>query len=315
MENLTCPSCKSELDPEYAFCPECGERIDIGDSTGENDGIEDELAAGLKAEMEAESKSNDDEPEDETAEKSIEPEAEPEPEPESDIEPPKRKTKKEADDKKPAPPARFQLVRLARGGNKRSTYSVPDRGIVIGRVNSDISFPEDETVSPRHATLRPSREGVSIDDTGSLNGVFYMLKSSHELSEGDTFMCGDQLFRFSMKTSRMHSNDFRLYAAPREKKVIATLTHVLSDGIDGEVYGLMSPSFSLGREEGEVRFGTDRFMSRRHASINKSDKGFDLEDQGSRNGTYVCRRGVATLKAGDIFMVGRQMLRLEAVSP
>jgi len=37
-------------------------------------------------------------------------------------------------------------------------------------------------------------------------------------------------------------------------------------------------------------------------------------DQKSRNGTYLRREGVLFLQAGDILLVGRQLLRVEALA-
>ncbi|NOZ00915.1 MAG: FHA domain-containing protein [Deltaproteobacteria bacterium] len=331
MGNRVCPQCHTELDPEYAFCPECGSRLEepevsAGDATDSD--IEAELVSVLQQELEATSEKeaipdgseSGQESEPATAEKAVgmAPKT-----PVSD--PSEAATVRERNTPEPAVKVvsrkapsshagRFRIVRLARGGGQKAEYNIPDRGLVIGRVNVDVSFPDDDTVSPRHATLRPNGDSVDIEDTGSLNGLYTRLKGSHHLTEGDTFMCGDQLFRFSERTARFHAADFRLYSAPHEKMVLATLTHILRDGIEGEVYPIKTSSFRIGRDEGDLRFEADRFMSRKHAMLKKADKGFVLSDAGSRNGTYVCRRGTLALVDGDIFMIGRQMLRLEVVA-
>lgn len=347
MGKRACPNCNIKLDPEYAFCPECGSRLGGSDTTDQSsDDLEEtvqesesqsELEAELVADLQKELKSSeetspeaepepDPEPEfeepavDATSEADVVPEPEtveraaPQPEPVEEVPEPEVKVVPSGKTPAPATGRRYRIVRLARGGGQRSEYDVPSRGLVIGRVNVDISFPNDETVSPRHATLRPKGETVELDDTGSQNGIYTRLKKDLNLTEGDTFMCGDQLFRFSLRTAHFHSADFRLYGSPQEKKVLATLTHILAEGIEGEVFPIRASSFKIGRDEGDIRFGTDRFMSRKHTFINKTDRGFVLSDQNSRNGTYLCRRGTLSLVDGDIFMIGRQMLRLEAVA-
>ncbi len=203
---------------------------------------------------------------------------------------------------------------MARGGGQRAEYDVPDRGLVVGRVKADITFPDDETVSPRHATIRPAGNLLEIEDAGSLNGVFVRIKGEHRLSEGDLFLCGDQVFRISLRPGRLHPMDWALYIAPQEPRVLATVTHVLQDGMDGTVYAVRVLPFVIGREEGHALFGTDRFMSRKHAAIQESGQGLVLVDFKSRNGTYVCRRGQISLGEGDIFMIGRQILRIETVA-
>ena len=63
-----------------------------------------------------------------------------------------------------------------------------------------------------------------------------------------------------------------------------------------------------------MKLGGDRFLSRRHAAIQAGPAGLALADQKSRNGTYVRRGGSLHLNAGDIFLIGRQLLRVESVS-
>jgi len=279
MARKKCPQCHLELDPEYVFCPECGTR----------------LPAVSAVEQPAE-------PPVASAPPPAAPEA-PHPEPPRET-PPKTLSGS----------ARFRIIRMARGGGQRSEYEVPDRGLVFGRLKADITFPEDETVSPRHATLKPMGDHVVLEDAGSLNGLFVRLKTEHRLVEGDVFLCGDQVFRVSLHPGRFHPMDWALYAAPQEPKVLATVTHVLANGVDGQTYAVRVSPFVIGREEGAICFGTDRFMSRKHAAIQQTPSGLVLADLKSRNGTYLCRRGSLTLVHGDIFMIGRQILRVEAVT-
>lgn len=286
MTNRICPKCKTDLAPEYAFCPECGTRL----------------------------------PEFEAAQP-------PAPHPPPQSAPPSPSKVGVRDDVVPSQPAptprvevkpsgrrKFRIVRMARGGGQSAEYDVPDRGLVVGRIKADVTFPDDETVSPRHATIKPSGEHLEVDDTGSLNGLFIRIRGEHRLTEGEVFLCGDQVFRLSLRPGRFHAMDWGLYAAPQELKVLATLTHVLSDGVDGTVYAVRTLPFVIGREEGNIVFGTDRYMSRKHAAIQQSANGLVLVDLKSRNGTYVCRRGQISLGAGDIFMIGRQILRVEVVA-
>ena len=209
---------------------------------------------------------------------------------------------------------RFKIVRLARGGGQSTDYALPDAGLTIGRTGTELSFPEDETVSPRHVEVKAVGGHVEVTDLGSLNGVYVRLRAEYKLSEGDSFVLGDSCFRVSLAPGKFDPIEYRLYAAPLEKPVLATLTRVLGDGRDGEVYAVRALPFLFGREEGDVRCGADRFMSRKHAALQNAATGIVLVDLKSRNGTYVRRRGELLLTEGDVFMVGRQLLRIEAVA-
>ena len=69
----------------------------------------------------------------------------------------------------------------------------------------------------------------------------------------------------------------------------------------------------IGREQGDLVFTDDPFMSRRHAAvtIDRASRRFVLRDLGSSNGTAVRFRGERALRAGDQFRVGRHLFRFE----
>ena len=73
------------------------------------------------------------------------------------------------------------------------------------------------------------------------------------------------------------------------------------------------PEFVIGREEGDVTFPDDEFMSRRHATVRRSTSGKPtLEDMESSNGTFVRLRGDHDLRPGDVLRMGDQLLRFES---
>jgi len=67
----------------------------------------------------------------------------------------------------------------------------------------------------------------------------------------------------------------------------------------------------LGREEGEIVFRDDAFMSLRHAALTWDVKRAMITDLGSSNGTFVRLTGPTTIKFGDHVRVGDQLLRIE----
>lgn len=281
-----CPNCKAKLDPEFLFCPECGASVPAAPPQPE---VVPPEPAWAK-------------------------EAVPDP---TTLEAVRKSQPRKEEPLVGTPVAqsqsRFKLTRLARGGGQALEYAIPERGIVIGRSGTDISFPDDSTLSSRHAMVKVVGESVEVEDLGSLNGIYVRIKSECPLSEGDMFVLGDSVFSVSLRPSSFDATEYRLYAAPSEKPVIATVARILQDGREGEVFAVRSLPFLFGREEGDVRCGSDKFMSRKHAAIQNSPKGLALVDLKSRNGTYIRRRGVIKLNEGDVFMVGRQLFRVEAV--
>jgi pSer/pThr/pTyr-binding forkhead associated (FHA) protein len=291
-----CPRCNTVTDEVFSFCASCGSKLEEIDEKEEGETILDQVAWEVPDKIVL--------PEDTKG---------------TPLATPADFAKEGVPSSAPKPrqplrsAIRFRLAKLARGEGIKAYYEIPDRPISIGRVKADICFPEDETVSVRHAVLKISQNHLVLEEASTLNGVFVRLKQDYQIKEGDIFLCGDQVFRVSLKPSRFHPADFVGYLAPSEPKVVATVTHILADGRDGNVYAVQRFPFLIGREEGNIICPNDRFMSRKHAFIDLSDKGLVLRDAGSRNGTFVCMRGRIELYEGDYFMVGRQIMRVEAL--
>lgn len=84
------------------------------------------------------------------------------------------------------------------------------------------------------------------------------------------------------------------------------------DGSEGRSFPLERDTVTIGRTEGEVVFASDPFVSPAHARLHRSAKGWTLLDLGSRNGIYRRMVSAEAVFPGDVFMVGRQVLRLES---
>lgn len=279
-----CPACHAPLEPEYAFCPECGHPVTAG---------EDRTVVAVPEAPAAASQ----EPADDPAPEAAAPAPEPAPAP------------------APAAPARpFRAIRLSRGGTGTTPYDIPPEGLSIGRERGEIVVGDDPTLSPHHLVLRIEGDEVVAEDAGSLNGLYLRITAPRPLSDGDLFVCGDSVFRLCRDRHVLDAERMRLFQAPAEPPVQGTVTRILEDGRDGEVYALRRLPFVFGREEGEARFASDRFMSRRHAAIQSDAAGIALTDLGSRNGTYIRCEGPLRLRDGDILLIGRQLLRIEAIA-
>ena len=67
----------------------------------------------------------------------------------------------------------------------------------------------------------------------------------------------------------------------------------------------------LGREQGDIVFSEDEFMSRRHAQVSLRAGRGRLEDLGSSNGSFIRLRGPQNLGSGDLIRLGDELLRFE----
>ena len=90
------------------------------------------------------------------------------------------------------------------------------------------------------------------------------------------------------------------------------LVMINDDGTDGDVIDIESPVTTLGRDA-DHSFAKDDFLDEDHARLVVHDGALHIEDLNSLNGTYLKLRGEVTLREGDTFLMGRQVLRFEPI--
>jgi pSer/pThr/pTyr-binding forkhead associated (FHA) protein len=84
------------------------------------------------------------------------------------------------------------LVIRAGGGRAGESFTLDDDKVSIGRTPDAGVFLDDVTVSRNHALLVRRRDGLYIDDLGSLNGTYVNRRriESHALVDGDEIQIG-----------------------------------------------------------------------------------------------------------------------------
>jgi pSer/pThr/pTyr-binding forkhead associated (FHA) protein len=84
------------------------------------------------------------------------------------------------------------LVIRAGGGRSGEVFNVSGERMAIGRSPDAEVFLDDVTVSRNHALLVRRRDGLYIDDLGSLNGTYVNRRriESHRLADGDEIQVG-----------------------------------------------------------------------------------------------------------------------------
>jgi hypothetical protein len=88
------------------------------------------------------------------------------------------------------------------------------------------------------------------------------------------------------------------------------------EGVTRDIFYLTRDETVIGRENGDVVFTDDAYMSRRHAMISRdiTPGDFTLRDLGSSNGTYLAIRGEVELRDRDHVRVGQHLFRLDVES-
>ena len=84
------------------------------------------------------------------------------------------------------------LVIRSGGGRSGETFPIASERMRIGRSPDAEIFLDDVTVSRNHALLVRRRDGMHIDDLGSLNGTYVNRRriESHKLVDGDELQIG-----------------------------------------------------------------------------------------------------------------------------
>jgi pSer/pThr/pTyr-binding forkhead associated (FHA) protein len=209
--------------------------------------------------------------------------------------------------------ARLILIRGDAGVDGLS-YMLQGTEHVAGRDDGQILFPEDVWLSPRHANFVYEDGNLVVRDEGSLNGVYVRVRERVELGYGDSFLCGEQLFMLEQApedTAGPAPDQTYFYSSPR-KTYGFRVVQILTGGTRGIEHCAVGTSLKIGREDCDMNFPTDVYMSSAHAKLEAGSGGeVALVDLGSKNGCYVRVHGEQALQHGDYLFMGRQLLRVE----
>jgi len=212
--------------------------------------------------------------------------------------------------------ARLMLIRGSEGTEGMS-FLLHSTEHVAGREDGQMLFPSDNWTSPRHANFIDRQDKLVVRDEGSTNGVYVRIQGGVPLEIGGYFLCGGQVFRLDAtpKDTSGPDPDRTGFCSSPKRESPFRITQVLEGGVDGMVYCAAGRVAAIGREDSDMNFPEDIYMSGEHARVVLGEDGkLSLEDLGSRNGTYVRIHGERELGQGDYLFIGRQLLRVEVTA-
>ena len=214
------------------------------------------------------------------------------------------------------PKIEASIVELKPDGSTGKTVRII-KETTIGRGTCDISYPGDTLLSPRHASVQIRTGKLILKDLDSQNGTFHKQRQDSELTPGDIFLLGRELFRFVTQSMDENQGSAQgtqvLLGAPKLQRgpVTAKLERIQLSGEVIEEFSLEKPETTLGRTKGDLVFNSDPYMSGTHARIVAQPGRFLLQDLKSRNGVYRRIRNEMELRDGDEFFLGEQLFRAE----
>jgi pSer/pThr/pTyr-binding forkhead associated (FHA) protein len=219
----------------------------------------------------------------------------------------------------PAPPKstaparpRARLSAIARDGSTSADFVLVKDETKVGRQVGDgeVKLDKDPFIAPVHAVFKFDGPQLVVQDAGSANGVFLWLKE-RQLASGDELRIGRQRLRVEWMPEEPEAlADQPLWGSPNPGYG-ARVVQLLEGGGEGDVFPLRPGDNAVGRGTGDVSFPQDGYVSSRHATITVGDGQIAVKDLGSANGTFVRVNGQAPVNAGDLLLVGEQILRVD----
>jgi ABC transport system ATP-binding/permease protein len=192
--------------------------------------------------------------------------------------------------------------------------------VEIGREPGNAVVMNAGQISRRHAVLTCRDDSFEVQDLGSVNGTQVngeLINGPYLLKDGDLITLWDVTLTFHL----MQQNVQPQVKIGREPTLVVNSDApqprlVISAGAqEGRKILLVPGMMVIGRatassEEWDIAL-QDRAISRPHARIEGTDKGFALADMGSANGTLLNGEEIgepALLRDGDVIVMGETTL-------
>jgi len=274
-----CAKCGSNIPPNFKFCPSCGNKVSTTASRGQQD-FDVQTRVGPRTDPSAQK--------------------------------PGRSTLFFGGAMQAA---RAKLTLIRGDGEDGVSFTLAGTDHLAGRGDCPISFPDDSFLSPMHANFRYSNNQLVVRDEGSLNGVFVRISGTVQITAGTTILVGEQVLTINPAAVADDVPDAEgtYYSASMIRHATIEIAQQLRGGTPGWVFRVDTEAVSIGRENNDINFPDDPFISGRHAQIQLVQGMLSVTDLGSRNGTFVRVSGEHVLKHGDYVFLGQQLLRVEIV--
>jgi hypothetical protein len=206
------------------------------------------------------------------------------------------------------------LIAVRRDGSDGERFALSGEWVAVGR-DGDLAF-DDRYLAGAHARIEQTASGPRVVPIDMMNGVFRRLRGPETLVTGSVVLLGRELLRFDLVTDEERDvvtlvrHGTALFGSPA-RKPWGRLSQLVANGGVRDVRHLHNAEVVLGREDGDIVFRDDEFLSRRHAAFRWQNGTCMIEDLKSSNGSFVRLRGVTALNSGDTLRLGDQMFRFE----
>jgi pSer/pThr/pTyr-binding forkhead associated (FHA) protein/ribosomal protein L40E len=210
-------------------------------------------------------------------------------------------------------PGKAKLILIKGEGVDGMSYHLNSTEHTAGRTQGEIVFPDDPWLSPSHANFVYVDDKIVVRDQNSLNGIYVAIRQPVAINPGAVFMAGEQLFRVESvaPVEQVPEDDGTYFFSSPFSVGSFRVVQILEGGGDGMIVNPQSDTITIGREDCDMNFPADPFISGKHAQIEANGNSLVLMDLNSKNGTFIKINNEQELTHGDYLFLGRQLLRVE----
>ncbi len=177
-----------------------------------------------------------------------------------------------------------------------------------------LRFTDDGFLAELHCAIDAAPGRVVLRPIDTANGTYLRITTPIEIHHGDYMRVGQEVLSFErlerMTAERGRNGEAEVVGWPVPRGVWGRLCQIGLQRQVANAYLLSNPDVFLGRERGDILFPKDGFVSGSHAVLSDRNGRAFLKDLGSSNGTFVRVKQDTPLRAGDLFLLGRNLLRV-----
>lgn len=170
---------------------------------------------------------------------------------------------------------------------------------------------DDAYLDPHHASLSVMTDGLRIEDSGSLNGIFLKLSDRVEIQSGDQFRVGQELLLYEDLPEPTPTADGTERMGSPNPGYWGRVSVLVDPGAPSLAFPIEGQGIAIGRENGDITFPQDGYVSGSHCRIVGDDNGVYMEDVGSSNGTYMRVRIGQIVPFGSLILIGQKLFQVE----
>jgi len=212
--------------------------------------------------------------------------------------------------------SRAKLVVIKGDGMDGVSFTLAGDEHLVGRTDTPILFEDDPFISPLHANFLYAAGKLIVQDEDSTNGVYLRTRGSTEVPFGTRFLVGEQVLEIlappEFRGPEAMDDGTYFFASP-PRPINFRIVQSLLGGNTGMVYHARQSRVTIGREDNDINFPDDPFISGSHAQVTVENDKLTLTDLDSKNGTFLRIQGHQVLEHGDYVFMGQQLLRVEIV--